>query len=105
MNIFSDSAEKIAEIYERFNEVKVRMDYVEGGTKQNLEEFKEVLQEFDRRLKEVEKTIILNQAKIQADMQSMKTMFEAVYKQSIKEVIDAEVRNRLRNKDQREGTD
>ncbi len=97
MKFFSDLPKKIAEIYERFNEIKVRMDYVDRDVKNNIDGFKEIVTDFEKRLRELERQAVMDKAEMKSEIASLKTMLEAVYKQSIQQTMEKIAAENLKN--------
>ena len=61
---------------------------MENGTKDNIEDFKRIITDFDNRLKEIEKQQVLDKAEIFTKVEGLKNLRESVYKQSIQNAVD-----------------
>ena len=88
MSWFDGATKKMAEIFEKFNEIKIRMDYVEKGTKENMQEFKAIIDKFNDRLDKIEHDLINTKTEFTSEINKLNTLFEAVYKDSIKSSVE-----------------
>ena len=52
-----DVGKQVKELYDEFNEIKHRVGTIETGTRRNTQEFKEIIKDFDRRLRQIERDV------------------------------------------------
>lgn len=73
------------------------MDYLESGVKSNIDGFKDIVKDFEKRLNELERQAVLDKAEVSSELSSLKTMFESVYKKSVQDAIEKVANEKLSN--------
>ena len=83
MSFWSKAFESIAGIHKEYNNLALRVEYSEKSTTDIIARLEADLKDYGKRLTEIERQMMLIESKFMSEIANVKTLYEAVYKESI----------------------